>query len=184
MSDEGGFDPRYSPEFQRGYEPGSRGRTDEVPKSHSPSRVAPMPVAPVPDRVVHPADEPDQLDSVSAIDAGDAEGVPDGGSLAEPRPWRNPYLVSLAVIGPAMTIAGVTLFRWAVTQMYSGQISGGTSTTEEARADWIWVQVAWGIAPLLCIAGVLTVIGVVFFLATRWTPGSRTTVNANGELDA
>lgn len=180
MSDEGGFDPRYSPEFQRGYEPGALGRT-AAREDHSPSRVAPMPVAPVPDRVIRPADEADQSETVSAVDAADAEVA---NSLAEPRPWRNPYLVSLAVIGAVMTVAGMTLFRWAVTQMYSGQISGGTTTTEEARADWIWVQVAWGIAPLLCLAGVLTVMGVVFFLATRWRPGSRTTVDASDELDA
>lgn len=189
MSDGRSFDPRYNPEFQRGYEPpgGDSGGADSslAPRERvrvtraAAQRVAPMPVVAAPEPAISRSEALEPPDSMEELFSADSHEKHDG---AEPAPWRNPYLISLVVIGSVLTIAGVSLFRWAVTQMYSGQISGGSSSPD-TQSDWIWVQVAWGIAPMLAIAGTLTLIGVIFVLATKWTPRQHDADDADDELD-
>ncbi len=189
MSDERSFDPRYNPEFQRGYEPpvGDDGARETLrasrervrPERMTAERVAPMPVAPAPEQTLSRTEAlvpPSSLEDLFSADASETHDEPDA------PPWRNPYLISLTVIGAVLTIAGVSLFRWAVTQMYSGQISSGSSA-DDAQSDWMWVQVSWGIAPLLAIAGVLTLIGVIFVLAVKWTPRQRNDDDTDVELE-
>jgi hypothetical protein len=67
--------------------------------------------------------------------------------------------------------------------VYTGQYMGVDSSTSDARQDWLWVQVAWGLAPLLAIAGALTVLGIFFFLATKWSPRRRDDSDADDEFD-
>jgi hypothetical protein len=186
MSDARGFDPRYSPEFQRGYESSSR----EIPDQQherlelrrertAQSRVSPMPVAPVPVPDVPIArDEP--RGSTASMEDLFSDDEDHADEEIEAPLWRNPYLVTLAVLGVVLTIGGVSLFRWSVDQVYAGQYgSGGV----EGRDDWLWIQVAWGLSPLLAIAGALTVLGIFFFLATRWKPRRRDESDAGDEFE-
>ena len=179
MSDARDFDPRYSPEFQRGYEPVSR----EIPSEQrelqelraertARPRVSPMPGASVPsvarNETAHSLSTAegllsDQRDEPAEQDDADGE--------TEAPLWRNPYLITLAILGVVLTVGGVAMFRWSVDQVYTGQYMSGTQA--DARQDWLWVQVAWGLAPLLAIAGALTVLGIFFFLATQWSPRRR-----------
>ncbi|MCP2032534.1 hypothetical protein L1277_002637 [Okibacterium sp. HSC-33S16] len=199
MSDARNFDPRYSPEFQRGYESVGRQIPDdqrerlELRRERTErSRVAPMPVAPapvrgsgdgrgptVPDGSPYPADATASVEELfSDADAGEALDEEIDAPL-----WRNPYLITLAILGVVLTIGGVSLFRWAVDQVYTGQFTGGPGA--EARESWLWVQVAWGIAPLLAIAGAFTVLGLFFYLATTWKPRRRDqTEGIDDEFDA
>lgn len=193
MSDGQGFDPRYNPEFQRGYEPRSRDQIDERLEQAQPARdrvraprerpgaqrVAPMPVAPAPEPAISRSEAIDPLDSMEALFSHEPN---EEDQPAEVPPWRNPYLIALTAIGVVLTIAGLSIFRWAVSQMYSGQVMGGTGA-DDAQQDWIWVQVAWGMAPLLTISGVLTVIGVIFFLAVKWKPRKSDIDDTDDEQD-
>jgi hypothetical protein len=188
MSDARDFDPRYSPEFQRGYEPASRRIPDEQrerlelrrERTERP-RVAPMPVAPVSQRTVardEPRGSADSATSVEELFSDEHDDVDDD---IEVPVWRNPYLITLAILGVVLTIGGVSLFRWAVDQVYTGTFTGGPGAANES---WLWVQVAWGIAPLLAIAGAFTVLGLFFYLATTWKPRRRDhSENSDDEFD-
>jgi hypothetical protein len=145
-----------------------------------------MPVAPVsePPTALR-AERPEQRRaSAGSVDELFGEGNADGQDEEVEAPlWRNPYLITLAVLGVVLTVGGVSLFRWAVDQVYTGQYMGVDSSTSDARQDWLWVQVAWGLAPLLAIAGALTVLGIFFFLATKWSPRRRDDSDADDEFD-
>ncbi|GGF05510.1 hypothetical protein [Mycetocola zhadangensis] len=178
MGDAREFDPRYSPEFQRGYEPASR----ELPREQrelqelraerlSRPRIAPMPVASVSPVVDTAGGQSNPADGLTADPLDEPDERNDADEESEAPLWRNPYLITLAILGVVLTVGGVTLFRWSVDQVYTGQYMTGTQA--DARQDWLWVQVAWGLAPLLAIAGALTVLGIFFFLATKWSPRRR-----------
>lgn len=191
MSDPRGFDPRYSPEFQRGYEAASRdtaetsreGR-DRLRERPAQARVAPMPVAPAANPSSLRSDSrnsPNSIEQLMRVEPDEAEtGAKDEDEVEAPL-WRNPYLITLAILGVVLTVGGVSLFRWSVEQVYTGGFMGGTDAG--GPQDWLWVQVAWGLAPLLAIAGALTVLGIFFFLATKWAPRRDTDDDDADEFD-
>lgn len=85
--------------------------------------------------------------------------------------WRNPFLIALVVIGIALIVIGVNRYAWA-----TGQLSvfvSPSSNVNYVNPDLITPQVLWAVAPLLTVAGVLALVGVVFFAALRWIPGRR-----------
>lgn len=173
MSDPRGFDPRYSPEFQRGYEPirreipaEQRERLELRRERTTRPRIEPMPVVPV--------SEPPVAGSPATLDGSSDEGIDvlfsdehDDAEVEAPL-WRNPYLITLAILGFVLIVGGIALFRWSVDQVYGGQYIG--SPGSDGRQEWLWVQIAWGLAPLLAIAGTFTVLGIFFFLASKWRP--------------
>ena len=200
MSDPRGFDPRYSPEFQRGFEAASRDTAETSREGRdlrrerpAQARVAPMPVVPMPVAPVAspPAARGNSRNSADSIErllrgepdeeAGDGHAGDAPEDELEAPLWRNPYLITLAILGVVLTVGGVGLFRWSVERVYTGQFMGGTGS--DGPQDWMWVQVAWGLAPLLAIAGALTVLGIFFFLATKWAPRRDTDEDDSDEFD-
>src|SRR5690606_29069285 len=87
-------------------------------------------------------------------------------------PWRNPYLIALTVLGVVLLGGGIAAFRWSVNQVYGGAYSGNT-TEADAQEAMLLGQLAWGLSPLLSLAGVLTLLGVFFVVALRWRPRPR-----------
>lgn len=185
--DRAGFDPRYSPEFQRGFDPAvhdgpaATSETHErIPTGSNPPapRVPPIPPAPgsLQSDVVLPPPRPEAEGSGSAVDAADGEA-----ELLVP-PWRNPYLVVLTILGVVLLAIGVSAFRWSVEQVYQGQFGFG-GEDDEARDAWLAAQVAWGLAPLLALAGVLTLIGVIFFIAMTWRAYRRPIDDEYGDIE-
>lgn len=168
--DRSGFDPRYNPEFQRGFDPAvhvSPAATAETHERIQPptERGRPAPILPAPPVLQV---QPPATDAGAAVE-DDVDDVDDSAAS----PWRNPYIIALTVIGVVLIAAGIGAFRWSVEQVYGGR-AGFVSDDEEGIAEaWLAAQLAWGLSPLLALAGVLTLLGVGFFVAVRWQPRRR-----------
>lgn len=174
--DRAGFDPRYSPEFQRGFDPAAGDAvTGEAPAATgSLGQIAsvPPPVRRIPPA---PATEPDtpQADAdLSELGFEESTETPGEAEAQEApaSPWRNPYIVGLIVAGLALVAVGIGAFRWAVSQVYGGTMFLDGASEEEMQEAMLASQLAWGLSPLLTLAGVLTLLGVLFFVAHRWRP--------------
>ena len=181
--DRAGFDPRYSPEFQRGFDPAVHDGPAATSETHEriPSIPEPVPprIPPVPGSsprdVVPPPQRPETDGEGPAADVG-----PQLDDIPVP-PWRNPYLVVLTILGVVLLAIGVSTFRWSVEQVYRGQFGFG-GEDDEARETWLAAQVAWGLSPLLAFSGLATLIGVVFFLAINWRSYRRPADEEFGDL--
>lgn len=175
--DRAGFDPRYNPEFQRGFDPAVHNGPATSPQTHERIPAIPEPVM----QRATPA--PVQRDVISPPPLPDAEAD----EFAEPAdevrvsPWRNPWIIVLTIVGLVLLAAGVGAFRWSVEQVYMGQY-GFTSDNAEARDAWLSAQIAWGLSPLLALAGVLTLVGVIFFVAVTWRT-HRPRADEYGDID-
>ncbi|MET0932459.1 MAG: hypothetical protein ABWX56_02015 [Mycetocola sp.] len=171
--DRAGFDPRYSPEFQRGFDRAAAEQAQEEfsAETGAPERVLPVPppavrrIPPVPTATPAPPDADATLAELGFEEPTDAEA-----SELPASPWRNPYLVALTVTGLALVAGGIGAFRWAVSQVYGGTVFESGATEDEMREAMLASQLAWGLSPLLTLAGVLTLLGVLFFVAHRWRP--------------
>ena len=102
------------------------------------------------------------VEVVSSTDAPDAMDMPDaaeGSGLAEP--WRNPYLIGLAVVGVGLVGLGVWLFEDAYTAFNEG-------VAIQTQGDFAAAQVAMYSGPLVMLFGAAIVVGVLFVVAVRW----------------
>lgn len=184
--DRAGFDPRYSPEFQRGFTSATNeapARTTEAPERIAPvtegvaQRIPPAPVAPPPARQVPPEAATETRGPGEEPKEPIAETPP--GS-----PWRNPYIVALTVLGIVLIGGGIVAFRWSVGQVFGNTIYENGASAEEMEEAMLAAQLAWGLAPLLSLAGVLTLLGVFFFVAWRWRPRQQAVGDDDGTENA
>jgi hypothetical protein len=97
---------------------------------------------------------------VEADDAGDERSAGWSGAAA---PWRNPYLISLAVIGVGLVCVGVWLYESAYSAFNEG-------VAIQTQGDFAAAQVAMYSGPLVMLFGAATLVGVLFVVATRWRP--------------
>ena len=176
--DRAGFDPRYNPEFQRGFDPAVHNGPATSPQTHERIPAIPEPVA---QRVPPPPAQGDLVPPPPLPD-GDAEEFAEPAEEVRVSPWRNPWVIVLTIVGLILLAAGVGAFRWSVEQVYMGQY-GFASEDSEAREAWLSAQVAWGLSPLLALAGVLTLLGVIFFVAVTWRPHRARTDDEYGDFD-
>lgn len=176
--DRAGFDPRYSPEFQRGFAPSvneAPASTAEAVEGIAPvarpvaQRIPPAPITPPPARQVLPGQA---AEDTGGFGQEPADGGPAPDTLPG-SPWRNPYIVALTVLGVVLIGGGIAAFRWSVGQVFGGTIYESGASVEEMEEAMLAAQLAWGLAPLLTLAGVLTLLGVFFFVAWRWQPRLR-----------
>ncbi|MET1051009.1 MAG: hypothetical protein ABWX65_00075 [Mycetocola sp.] len=183
--DRTGFDPRYSPEYQRGFDPAvhdgptaSPETHERIPASDERRRVRPTPVPPVP--TVRPASSAGaELFGLADADGTAVDHEDEFAELLadEPvSPWRNPWVITLIVVGFVLLAGGISAFRWSVEQVYGTQFGYSGDGDENAAERFLSAQIAWGLSPLLALAGVLTLLGVAFFVAFRWVP-RRSTVD-------
>ncbi|MBG6237409.1 nitrogen fixation-related uncharacterized protein [Mycetocola sp. CAN_C7] len=180
--DRAGFDPRYSPEYQRGFDPAVHDGPAASPLTHERipvveerRRVRPTPIPPVPAPAPAASTMPGagffgELDIDYPTTGND--DVTDAVAETPVSPWRNPYLVALTVIGVVLLAAGIGAFRWSVEQVYGAQFGFVSEPDENAEQTYLTAQIVWGLSPLLALAGVLTLLGVVFFVALHWAPRS------------
>ena len=145
MSDNGEFDPRFNPAFQRGYDgplPDVAAPAREIPSS--PARAAAAEPTPLP-RV-----EPQQ------------EGIDDHFIESEvigPR-RMNPFLIVLGIVSALLVGGGLYL----VSQLRSMF----EDTQSSSNFDFVTLQVLTAAAPLVICLGLATAIGVLFVFAVRW----------------
>lgn len=181
MPEHDGFNPRYSPEFQRGYVPSAQGvprqRADagEVSAGASPTEGAASGETVARDAgaddtgadVAGGGDSAAEAAGAAAGGGATVAGVGDGSraSAAHSRSslWRNPYVIALLVAGVLLILGGIQLYFRSIESMYTSR--------ESVPQDLVTVQVFWGMAPVLMTAGAFTVIGVGFLAAYRWRQG-------------
>ncbi|WP_374009085.1 hypothetical protein [Leifsonia sp. LS-T14] len=193
-SDRGGFDPRFDPSFQRGYQPkpGERQQTrvrGDAPDSayRRPGSVLQRPVEPPVESPV-----PSQLDAdrapisveydtdpmpASLAGAESAYVVAGPGLLAhvDVNPRRNPLILTLWIIGAGFVVLGIVLYCISVTSSYSGP------TPSSDVGSLVFAQLGWMLAGPLITVGLLTLVGLLFLTALAGR-SAREVVPADEEL--
>lgn len=172
--DRSGFDPRYSPEYQRGFDPAASKTAPVEAPAGVPDGLAQVPppaVRRIPPAPTAGSTSPDAGATLAELGIDEPAVAPASEAPELPvSPWRNPYLIALAVAGLALVLGGIGAFRWAVSQVYGdGAFTEGASE-EERQETMLASQLAWGLSPLMTLAGVLTLVGLLFFVAHRWRP--------------
>ena len=167
MADDG-YDPRFDPAFQRGFEGETAFPPRRVPANQTPSRQAAIPaperiVAPIPDEL-RPrtyAEQPSRRTDdefrplVHRAEADQAERVD-----LPPAPLRsNPFLIAVLVIAVALIGAGV-LIGSRIDIWYD-------DVSADGPGFGLLNMLQFG-APLAIILGIASVIAVLVILALRW----------------
>jgi hypothetical protein len=137
-------DPKNDARYQRGY----------VPDADSAELTASLPPA----AYSQPAASIGETEIGSAPDA-DAEELLD---QFEP---RNPFIIALWVIGPALIVGGLMLqirnFLDSFANNY-GPVGG------DVPFEMLMAQMAWFVGPAMTSTGMAAVVGLLFYQAVRW----------------
>ncbi|MEN0085403.1 MAG: hypothetical protein AAGC66_11615 [Leifsonia sp.] len=174
----GGFDPRFDPAFQRGYQPRPGERTQtrvrpDAPDSayrrpssvlpSAPDEVAEPEFAPVPERAAAPLDDLDLPPQPAPAPIAAGPGVQD---RLDPNPRRNPVMLALWLVGAGFVVLGIVLYAVSVTSSYNGP----TPSTDVTAL--VFAQLGWMLAGPLITVGLLTLVGLLFLtlLAGRRSP--------------
>jgi len=168
MTDDKRLDPRYDPAFQRGFDgsvtSGSRTRT----QVRRPALVVPAPYrSPDPEQAQAPVVGDGPIEDARPTLSGavdDPAAAPDVGVAPASmirELTRNPFLVSLVVLGIAMTVVGIA---WANQARQLVASRGGAGT----ELDYWFLQASVTGAPLTILAGIGVLAGVLFIAATAW----------------
>jgi hypothetical protein len=200
----GGFDPRFDPAFQRGYQPqpGERPRTRVRSTATDPTfRRAPSLVRGREDAVPEPSepvsaydaaalsfeeDGPALMDSrmpaavpappaaAASLDAPLAASAPGFWESLDVNPRRNPVLLALWIIGGGFVVLGIVLYCLSVATSYSGP----TPTSDVVAL--VFAQLGWMLASPLITVGLLTLVALLFLTALAGR--ARAHASADGEL--
>lgn len=154
-------DPRYDPAFQRGFE----GKVTSGLRTRTSVRRSAL-VAPAPYRTGEPEPEVEEYGVQEASQTRT-------GADAEPEPapdyvpvrsvgmrdlGRNPFLITLVVLGLALTIGGIA---WA-------NQARQTVADLATELDYWYLQASVVGAPLTIITGIAVLAGVLFVAAGAW----------------
>lgn len=148
MSDDGEFDPRFNPAFQRGYD-------GPIPDASAPARETPTPAAravasePAPLPRLEPQPEQDRDYDDRFIES----------EVAGPR-RVNPFLLVLGAVS-ALLVGGGLLLVLRLRDLFE-------DTQSSSSFDFVTLQVLTAAAPLVICLGLATGIGVLFVFAVRW----------------
>lgn len=182
MSDEAKpeFDPRFSPAFQRGFDPAAtdvaeaaplRPRLSEPPAAAvriQPAHSAVAPPAPTVARPIQPAPQartvqvPAEQTAVPVLLEGplDDASAPAVEPTVLERQGRNPFLIVLGVLAIALVALGSWLFLRAGAAFNSREV--------RSQGDYMSLQATIYASPFVVMLGVLTALGVLFIVASRW----------------
>jgi hypothetical protein len=182
----GGFDPRYDPAFQRGYQPGPGERTRTRVRADAPEAAFRRPssllrgpedrsagepagrtwAVPLPEEL--PADtgtaapvraEQGAEPSPSPAPEASAGAATAGLARIEVDPRRNPLVLALWIVGPGLVVLGIVLYCISVTSSYNGP------TPTNDVGSLVFAQLGWMLAGPLITVGLLTVVGLLFLTA-------------------
>lgn len=165
MAEKPGLDPRYDPAFQRGFDPGAGADAQRPAVAFAPTpitRVSPPPAGRGPSSSA-PAEPggPGQNTAASgapaASEAADAPAVIAVGRA----PWRNPFVVALAVIGVVSIALGVFVVQYAMRESEGGQLLF-------TQGGYVLMQSLVLAAPLAICTGVLILSAVLVMFAVHW----------------
>jgi hypothetical protein len=136
------IDPRYNPEFQRGYEPGAGPSRARVASAPTP---APMPV-------------PTEVPGISP-----ASDAPEAAEVEKPR-GLNPYFAALWAVAVVCVAGGVLATIQSTLANFGGLEAPPTGFIRTMQV------LAYLAGPTLVTVGLLTIAGLVFVAAVR-APG-------------
>jgi hypothetical protein len=164
MTDEQQVDPRYDPAFQRGFE----GTVGSAVRSRTSVRRTAL-VAPAPYRSAEPEPEVEEYgvqDVQPTLSSADEqpEPAPDYVPVRQVTMrdlTRNPFLITLALLGVVMIIGGGA---WANQGRQLVAARGGASD----ELDYWFLQSTVVAAPLTILTGIAILAGVLFVAATTW----------------
>ncbi|MEY9951894.1 hypothetical protein [Leifsonia sp. EB34] len=176
-----GIDPRYDPQFQRGYrpQPGERAKTrlraapapsvatdegddERDDERRRPVEAASLSIAPVDVPRVTPAAEP-PVQAEPGVDR--AYAVPASASAAsildrlDLSPRRNPVILALWLVSGGFVVLGVVLYSVSVSLSYTG------STPSTDVGSLVISQLGWMLAGPLITVGLLTLVALLFLTA-------------------
>ncbi|WP_431245953.1 hypothetical protein [Leifsonia xyli] len=190
----GGFDPRFDPSFQRGYQPqpGERTRTRVRGEAPDPSYRRPAPalrtaetpmVEPAPFEREASVASVDPIDAVSwapeeapaLTNAAVVVAQPGILSRLEVSPRRNVLILALWIVGVGFVVLGIVLYCISVTSSYSGP------TPSSDVGSLVFAQLGWMLAGPLITVGLLTVVGLLFLNALAGR-GARESGSEEGEF--
>ena len=171
-------DPRYDPQFQRGYrpQPGERARTRlrAAPEAsvateddrreeadRTPVEAASLSIAPVDVPRVTPAPPsaepgPDRAYAAPAPAPSSAAGILDRLELS---PRRNPLMLALWLVSGGFVVLGIVLYSVSVSLSYTG------STPSTDVGSLVISQLGWMLAGPLITVGLLTLVALLFLTA-------------------
>lgn len=170
-----GVDPRYDPQFQRGYrpQPGERARTRlraapspseateddrRVEVDRAPVEAASLSIAPVDvPRVTTAAQSPTE----PGLDRAYAAPSPAAGILdrLELSPRRNPLMLALWLVSGGFVVLGIVLYSVSVSLSYTG------STPSTDVGSLVISQLGWMLAGPLITVGLITLVALLFLTA-------------------
>lgn len=178
-----GIDPRYDPQFQRGYrpQPGERARTRlraapeasvateddrREEEDRAPVEAASLSIAPVDVPRVTPAARPPAepgLDRAYASPAPAPSSVPSSAAgildRLELSPRRNPLMLALWLVSGGFVVLGIVLYSVSVSLSYTG------STPSTDVGSLVISQLGWMLAGPLITVGLLTLVALLFLTA-------------------
>jgi hypothetical protein len=155
------IDPRYDPAFQRGFE----GQVTSGLRARTAVRRSAL-VSPAPFRSSEPESDVEEYgveDAAPTRAAADADPDPAPGFVPFRQAGvrelgRNPFLITLVVLGLALTIGGIA---WA-------NQARQTVADLATELDYWYLQASVVGAPLAIIAGIAVLAGVLFVAAAAW----------------
>lgn len=174
-----GVDPRYDPQFQRGYrpQPGERARTrlraapspseateddrrdegDRAPVEAASLSIAPVDVP----RVTTAAQPPAESGLDRAYAAPAPAPSPAAGFLdrLELSPRRNPLMLALWLVSGGFVVLGIVLYSVSVSLSYTG------STPSTDVGSLVISQLGWMLAGPLITVGLITLVALLFLTA-------------------
>jgi hypothetical protein len=175
-----GIDPRYDPQFQRGYrpQPGERARTrlraapapsvatedgrrEEEERASASVEAASLTIAPVAvPRVVPPGQPP--ADAREVVYAAPAAAPAPAGSILDRldlSPKRNPLMLALWLVSGGFVVLGIVLYSVSVSLSYTG------STPSTDVGSLVISQLGWMLAGPLITVGLITLVALLFLTA-------------------
>lgn len=168
MTDQPGFDPRYNPAYQRGYQ-------------HSAERRLVTPIRPAAARAASGEDSPGSSATEAeppahdgppphATSAPDVAIMEDSAAGDDSSGWvlrGNPYIVAMWLVGGALIALGL-LGQWHWAAAFNPAFGGSAATSPEG---YFLAQIAGAMAPLCTALGFGALVVLLVLHAIRWRPG-------------
>jgi hypothetical protein len=178
MNDEPQIDPRYDPAFQRGFSGTvrtgdhahgvARASQQPVREARRTGAASGAPVALAHQNVTPPAYPASSASAVPADPDAQSPSFDDDDELVDETPprrlTRNPFLFTLALLGAALIVAGSS---WAL----AGRATMNAAASIASERDYWFIQAALLGAPVMIVAGVGILAGILFVFANAWNKG-------------
>ena len=135
-------EPNNDARYQRGYVPDAEAGIRKLPASAS------QPTA-----------------SAEVVDT-DSMPAPEVDALLDQFEPRNPFIIALWIVGPALTVGGPLLQTRSLYESYSG--TSRSFTSDDIPFDIVLQQLTYSLSPSMAGAGLATIVGLIFLKALRW----------------